>query len=100
MNLTAGRSSHMIPDSLCVLASENRNCSSSEFACAVGVRPHRGVSLNHGFVMVKRIALMPLMSTRIAPGDPALEQDSSVTMACVSPTTSGELGIKKLINKP
>lgn len=42
MNLTAGMSSHMIPDSLCALASENRNCSSSEFACEVGVRPHRG----------------------------------------------------------
>lgn len=60
-----------------------------------------GVSLNHGFVMVKWIALMPLMSTRIAPGDPALEQSSSVTMGFrVSSTTSGELGIKKLINKP
>lgn len=58
------------------------------------------VSLNRGFVMVKQIALMPLMSTRIAPEDPALEQSSSVTMACVSPTTSGELGIKKVINKP
>ena len=59
-----------------------------------------GVSLNRGFVMAKQIALMPLMSTRIAPGDPALERSSSVTMACVSPATSGELGIKKFINKP
>ena len=58
-----------------------------------------GVSLDRGFVMAKQIALMPLMSTRIAPGDPALERSSSVTMACVSPTSSGELGIKRFINK-
>lgn len=56
-----------------------------------------GVSLNHGFVMVKQIALMPLMSTRIAPGDPALERSSSVTMACVSPTTSGVTGTMTVV---
>lgn len=50
--------------------------------------------------MAMRIALMPMMSTRTAPGDPALKRSSPVVMDCVSPTGSGELGIKQSTNKP